>query len=162
MKGSDPARADVLVDTAQARKAADGASTRTPDSPTRSIKDDNPLMIQGGRSYLFWDTDEWKARSERWHKMHQAADQMPLSPVASPGEEGQGDTNHLAVRPPLGRDQTYVSQLSDERSSASEYDDAQEENETEMKCRHCGSRSFSARKLKTGTSLVCTKCGQQA
>ena len=151
-------KAGVTVDSKMAREAA--ANGNTGSGSPRSAKDDNPLMIQGGRSYAFWDTDEWKARAERTHKMHEAAEQMPLSPIEN--EEDGTDPNHLAVRPPLDRGATNISELSDERSSTSDYDDAQEDTEHEMKCHRCGSLSFSGRRTKDGTHLVCTKCGTRA
>ena len=162
-KTSTPDESDGVITTSQAREAGVDSVHRGSDSTTRSTKDDNPLMIEGGRSYVFWDTEEWKARAERTQKMHETAEQIPLSPIAS-----REDGDHLAVRPPLGRGRTDISELSDERSSASaasasEYDDAPEEKEGDMTCRHCGSRSFSARKKKGGgTCLCCTSCGNRA
>jgi hypothetical protein len=112
---------------------------------------------------MFWDTDEWKARAERQHRMHELSEQFPVSPDESSGNPLEpatttgADPGHLAVRPPLDRGRTAVSELSDERSSLSEYEDAPEQEE---KCRKCGGLSFSARRMKEGgTCLVCTKCG---
>ena len=162
LKSSHPLAADVMVNTSQTRASAND-NGHAPDSPRsmHSLREDNPLMIQGGRSYVFWDTDEWKQRADRMHKM--TAEERPLSPIASPGEESD-DGNHLAVRPPLTRDKTYVSELSDERSSTGEeFDDAHEENDDGggMKCRFCGSLSVSARKGKEGTGFVCSGCGME-
>lgn len=112
---------------------------------------------------MFWDTDEWKARAERQRRMHEVAEQFPVSPDERPDDAldqagaraGATDPDHLAVRPPLERGRTDVSELSDERSSTSEYEDAPEA-ET---CRNCGETSFSAKRLKDGgTFLVCTRC----
>lgn len=115
---------------------------------------DNPLMIQGGRSYLFWDTDEWKARSERMHKHPKPPPLSPVPSYTSPGVEDEG--GHLAIRPTLNRGETGVSQLSDERSSGGEGEGSGDE---EI-CTKCGGKSFSARKTVTGgTELVCGKCG---
>jgi hypothetical protein len=157
-------RASVSIDTKAARASA-ATNGRSRSNSPRSIKDDNPLFIQGGRSYMFWDTDEWKARAERAHRMHQLSQQYPVSPSpdespVNPLEHGTtagADPGHLAVRPPLDRGRTAVSELSDERSSLSEYEDAPEQEE---KCRKCGGLSFSARRVKDGgTCLVCTRCG---
>ena len=161
------ARTSVSVDTKAARAAVDGRAGSS-DSPTTSLKETNPLFIQGGRSYAFWDTDEWKARAERQQRMHEVARQYPVSPGETPVEEENvdgagGDGSHLAVRPPLDRGATGVSQLSDERSEeVSEYEDAASADggEGEMKCRVCGGLAFSARRVKEGgTCLCCTKCG---
>ena len=120
---------------------------------------------------MFWDTDEWKARAERQHRMHEVAEQYPVSPDETPEntnafgslDAAAGATDHLAVRPPLDRGRTAVSELSDERSSASgEYEDAQEAEDREMKCRRCGGVAFAAKRLKDGgTCLVCSRCGSR-
>lgn len=155
-------RASVSIDTRAARASAAGTGGSGSGSP-RSLREENPLNIQGGRSYMFWDTDEWKARAERQRRMHEAAEQFPVSPDERPDDAleqpgaraGATDPDHLAVRPPLERGRTDVSELSDERSSTSEYEDAPEA-ET---CRNCGETSFSAKRLKDGgTFLVCTRC----
>ena len=103
---------------------------------------------------------EWKSRVEKAQKQHEEAEALYSMPTGA----GDDDTDHLAVRPALNRGRTDVSELSDEKGSASsEYDDAHEENENPMKCRNCGSLSFKARKTKAGsTRLFCTKCGERA
>lgn len=170
---SSSALAEIHIDTAKARAAADdkGASGSLHSGSPRSVRDDNPLLLSGGRSYMFWDTDEWKGRAERMHNTH--ADQLPLSPVAS---REDGDHNHLNPRPELQRGTTNVSRLSDERSSASDYEDAPDDNDSrplsargetssgrKMQCRNCRGFAFGARRLKDGgTELVCSKCGMTA
>lgn len=160
-KPSDSIAADMSSSTAQARAAAN--SNGLSSSPkSKPVPDDNPLRIQGGGSYLYWDTEEWKARAERQHHEHAEAEQgSELFPVTS---QDDVDGSHLAVRPTLNRGRTDVSELSDERGSASsEYDDAREDNDHPMKCWNCGSLSFKAKKTKAGgTRLVCTKCGERA
>lgn len=166
---STSALADMRVDTAKARAATDdkGAQGSDRSGSPRSVRDENPLLLSGGRSYMFWDTDEWKGRAERMHQSR--ADQLPLSTVAS-REDAEQD--HLNIRPNLQRGATNVSRLSDEHSSASDYEDAPHEPSEgsgsangqrspgrNMLCRNCGGRSFSARRLKNGgTELVCSKC----
>ena len=160
-KYSDPIKPAPQDITRQAKAAANG-NGNVSGSPKSSPKDDNPLMLQGGQSYLYWDTEDWKAQAERLHKLHDETSKHELEPILSREE---GDTSHLGVRrPPINRGRTDVSELSDERGSASsEYDDAREENENSMKCGKCGSLSFKARKTKAGsTRLVCTKCGERA
>lgn len=160
-KSSDPIKSDTKFSTAQAKAAANSNGV-TGSPKSNPMKEDNPLLLQGGRSYLYWDTVGWKAQAERLHKMHHEAEQQ--SDLYSGPSQDDGDASHLAVRPPLDRGRTDVSELSDERGSASsDYDDAREESENPMKCRNCGSLSFKAKKTKAGgTRLVCTRCGERA
>ena len=165
------ARQSVTIDTKAARAAAFGALNTNgrgsgSNSP-KSIKEANPLNIQGGRSYMFWDTDEWKARAERQQRRHEVAEQYPISPdegvdaLDEAGAGAQDGSGHLAVRPPLDRGRTAVSELSDERTSLSEYEDAPEDGD--MKCKQCGGRNFTAKRLKDGgVCMVCTICSTRA
>ena len=157
--GSTPIDIQVAaIETKKAQESPNGNGDGG--SPKKSPESNNPLMIQGGRSLLFYNIDEAKARADRMMHAH-SEDKRPLSRITSQAEDAD-DANHLGVRPPLNRDGTFVSELSDERSSASEYDDAHETNEGEMKCKKYGNTSFSARKTKEGTCLVCSKCGSRA
>ncbi len=165
-RSSSTPNGEMHISTAQARASVDdvarkdsGSSPRS-GSP-RSVREENPLLLSGGRSYMFWDTDEWKGRAARMQQ--HPPDQLPLSPI-----ESHEDPAHLgATRPELARGATITSELSDERDSASEYDDAPEEGQgggerkdNEMKCKRCGSLSFGGKRLKDGgTCLACTKCG---
>lgn len=150
--GSKP---DMGVDTKAARASLNNDGKRSGSSSPRSAKDnDNPLMIQDGRSYVFWDTEEWKAKAERMHRDHELAQMQPLTTI-----ETQPDGSHLAVRPPLDRGETAVSQLSDERSGTSEYSDAPEDGE---KCGKCGNAEFAKGRIGGVDCLYCTKCGGQA
>ena len=163
---ASPPKNGITAETRAARGSAN--SNHAPDSPRSSkdgsVSNNNPLNIAGGRSYLFWDTDEWKQRADRQQKMHEAFKQREPSPepLATPSPGDESDANRLAVRPPLDRGRTAVSELSDERSSAEEFDDAPEEGEGEMKCKRCGGLSFVARRIKEGTCLCCSKCGLKA
>lgn len=107
---------------------------------------DNPLAIHGGQSYTFWDTEQWKERAHQLHKLHEANGTLhPLTPVRS-AEEGEDETpaagserhqanGRLAVRPHLSSGNgSYVSRLSDERSTSDDegdFDDAREGFESE-------------------------------
>lgn len=129
-----------------------------PDLEAPLQKDDsNPLMLQGGHSYLFWNTAEWRERADRAHNRNSASD----TDLPSAG--------HLApdrLPPHLERQNSVVSALSDERSSTDEFDDAREAvgPDDEIRCKQCGSASFKARlnKDRGGTQLVCTECGVPA
>lgn len=165
--------------TSSARAAAANTDTRAPDSPKSKPADDaNPLMLSGGRSYLFWDTDEWKARGARQHAMHEAWEQQK-DVIPEEGETPYEQEGHLAVRPQMNRGHTNVSELSDERSDTStdSFEEARERieaaaaggstavtpgGELALKCSKCGGTAFKARKTKTGnTWLVCTSCGER-
>ncbi|KAK5167775.1 uncharacterized protein LTR77_007474 [Saxophila tyrrhenica] len=122
----------MRVDTAKARGAADDAGRNSAGSggsprsgSPRSLREENPLLLSGGRSYMFWDTQEWKGRAERQQQV--APDQLPLTPIASREDATPGgQQQQQQLRPGLGRGATVVSELSDEKSSVSEYDDAEE------------------------------------
>lgn len=166
VRSSHPLAADSLVRSPSPikRDAVAGAQHGSPDSPRSSIhKDseekDNALNLQGGRSYMFWDTDVWKNHAERIHNMAQEHEHGNVPHDSRDGSAKDGD--HLAVQPNLHKIPSYVSELSDEHSSVEEFDDAREE--VEMKCSRCGSLSFSGRKEKDGgMRLVCMKCGNPA
>lgn len=118
---------------------------------------ENPLALEGDRSYLFWDKDNWQGHAERMQKMSESHEDIAATPSTT---DGMTDSAHLSVRPPLYRTHTAVSSLSDEQSSADEFEDARED---EMKCGHCGDTAFSARRMKDGsTKLLCTGCGSVA
>lgn len=118
---------------------------------------ENPLALEGDRSYMFWDKEIWKGHAQRMQNMSESHEDV-TSPMSA--NDGTTDAGHLAVRPPLYQTHTSVSSLSDEQSSADEFEDARED---EMKCRHCGDVSFSARRAKDGTTkLLCTSCGTPA
>lgn len=149
-----------MADVVTAAQKAEKASKKQPDassSPNKagaSAQPDNPLMLQNGDSYVFWNAVEWKDRAARMLNTHAEHDQP-----------GSDDPNHLGVeRPQLARNETEVSALSDEKSSGtvSEYGDAQEDGRSEMECRSCGGTSFSARQAERGTSVHCARCGEKA
>ncbi|KAI7610580.1 hypothetical protein KC346_g8672, partial [Hortaea werneckii] len=75
--------------------------------------EDNPLMLQGDQSYMFWNTDQWKERARRMKEAH--ANQAP-SPNRSTDRSGS-DADRLSVRRTVSRRASVVSKLSDERGS---------------------------------------------
>lgn len=124
---------------------------------TEEQKEENPLALEGDRSYMFWDKTVWQEHAQRMQKMTDSHEDVAATPSTT---DGMTDSAHLSVRPPLYHAHTDVSLLSDEQSSADEFEDARED---EMKCLHCGDVSFSARRMKDGsTKLICTACGTMA
>lgn len=130
---------------------------------SKSGPDDNP-MLHGENSVgpnMFWNTKEWAARAERIHQQQEAhGNGHKLTPI--PSKEEPRERDHLAVRPPMEHGRSYVSELSDERSSTDEFDDAKEGPDDDMKCHGCGGLSFSAKQEKDGTRVVCSQCGKHA
>jgi WD40 repeat protein len=137
-----------------------GPSPPSIESSTKETEETkNPLVLEGDRSYLYWDSNILRASAERVRKEHEGQQHHP-APAAIEDSTADGG-GHLAVRPPVDRKTSVVSKLSDDMSSADEdeFEDAREE---EMKCRSCGSGSFSATRNKDGTTLVCAECGTVA
>lgn len=123
----------------------------TSDSPEQRY---NPLALEGDRSYVYWDKELWKGQAARMQRMSESHEDVPSV------TDGTTDAAHLAVRPALSNTHSTVSALSDEQSSADEFEDARED---EMKCMVCGDISFSARRTKDGsTKLYCAGCGSEA
>lgn len=124
-------------------------------------KQENPLALEGDRSYLFWDKNVWQEHARQLQKMSDSHEDVAATPSTTDGMTDSAA--HLSVRPPLYHSHTShtaVSSLSDEQSSADEFEDARED---DMKCERCGDVSFSARRMKDGsTKLLCTGCGTMA
>lgn len=127
------------------RGNGNGVPSPVPEKP-RQEEPENPLGLQDGRSYMFWDPKLWKGHAERMHRMAEEHEHDPprapsLSPSPSrsrsPGDEGhptvagaQNGQGHLAVRPNLRQVPSYVSRLSDEISLHSD-GTGEEEEETD-------------------------------
>lgn len=107
-------------------------TTVRPDSLRAGKKqsEGNPLQLEGGRSYLFWDQQAWEEHAKRINDMHEAQRLELHAPTSNNGSTSAEDHGHLAVRSPLTRVPSYVSKLSDEFSSEGEqdhFDDAREQ-----------------------------------
>lgn len=158
VRSAHPVSEDIAINSnGDASPKANGkGAPATPASPKTTLDDENPLMLQSGQSYMYWNTDQWKERVEKMHKLQAEHDHSyPLTPVLSAEEPG--------LRPPIAGRHSYVSKLSDEQTSDSEdeFDDAREGAESDTKCRYCGNGSF--RKVgQQGANLVCTACGMHA
>lgn len=142
-----------------------GADEQVLDAEKAKIEDTNPLWLQGGRSYVFWNSEGHRARS---------SDSGPRPPdPRGAGAHAHPDTSHLGVPQTPGTElapmMSAVSKLSSEGTSPadSSHDEAEGEG-SELRCMHCGSTSFKAR-LMTGATgkgrehrLVCQRCGTPA
>lgn len=132
-------------------------------------KEDDPLLLDSGRSYMFWDRKEWSDTAKRAHTMFVTHKPGNDGSDHAPGRESRQGS--LAVSP-VHRTASYVSRLSDERSrSASErnddedddtdaFDDAPEHHD-DIRCRRCGSEKFSAQAHRGAgvPDLICSSCG---
>lgn len=103
----------------------------------------NPLWIQGDQSYLFWNKQSWKDRSQ----------QQPQQ------------QNQLEAPTSRSKRASVASIVSSEESVLTDADgdgDAEGANDT-IRCKRCGSTSFKAKMSKSDAhSLVCTRCGTPA
>lgn len=185
-----PLATDVLVRSPSPIEN-DPMDSANPDSPkTPPRQSENPLAIVGGSSYAYWDVNNIKQQAQQARRIHENSlgALKPLTPILSPNEvEGDPldasrrgsaggstksvDHDHLAVRPvTMEKQLSYVSRLSDERSSLEEdhFDDArshhEEEDGEQMRCTHCKSISFAAHSANDGMAmrLVCMDCGLDA
>lgn len=89
------------------------AATSPPSKTTPPGSDENALMLEGERSTFFWDPERYRPLVESRRKARESID---------------ADASLLGVRPQAQTQESYVSQLSDERSSGDEqeFDDAKE------------------------------------
>lgn len=120
------------------------ATSRPP--PPAHLNDANPLKLQGGQSYMFWDTASWKARiaQQRQHPRHQHGQGRPThikddSHLTTHSSDSEPKNHHPpnpsspllkapGSRPgPLSQVPSYVSQLSDERTDHSSVSDTEDE-----------------------------------
>ncbi|KAK6431595.1 hypothetical protein LTR95_012241 [Oleoguttula sp. CCFEE 5521] len=114
---STPSTAPTSLDVGERAAAAVKSAVQQPASPKRDKPRDNPLLLgAGARSDLFWDTTRWQAQVARAKNVHSEVD-VPDDIVVSRSGSVSGDNGLLAVRPRLGTQPSYVSQLSDERSN---------------------------------------------
>ncbi|TKA58629.1 hypothetical protein B0A55_12284, partial [Friedmanniomyces simplex] len=140
---SSAALKQVGTKTSASEPTAAGARNRSSSDLQKRICE-NPLHLQNGQSYVYYDVEHIRERAERVRKLHEAngghAPSYPaLTPVRSisesegglaqvaAAEAGDEANGRLAVRPPVSNGQmSYVSRLSDERSSEEEdeFDDA--------------------------------------
>jgi len=106
-----------------------------------SITFTNPLWLQGGKSYMFWDPKQYAPQ-------YSSSDSHHLSP---PGGE----------RPPLTESASKMSMVSVLTSEGTNEPYSNEE-EREKVCRKCGGRSFRDRLVRNEKRVVCERCGRPA
>ncbi|KAK5118899.1 hypothetical protein LTR62_000110 [Meristemomyces frigidus] len=121
--------------TSTVKDSHDDDGVRKP-SPLPKHSDTNPLRIQNGQSFAFWDTAQYKDQFARLQQL----DLERNAAAAGGGEEpsragsvtdgrdgGSAEHSHVAVRPGFRKDMSYVSRLSDERSSGGTTEEEGEE-----------------------------------
>ena len=144
-RSPDPSRQDHAA-TPTTNKAADIAA--------------NPLMLNGGQSYMFWNQSVYQAQaSAQSHLDPQNGNgySQNTSTAGSSNLSVEGHHAHLGV--PLGKATTAVSRLSSEEESAVSAS-PQEGEAKEVICRRCGGRSFKARTPGRKPTLECDSCGE--
>lgn len=130
---------------------SDEPQKRDPKSPNI---EQNPLMLQGDQSYMFWNRSLYKAQAEGINGAnHRAA-------LGSSSERTSGDGSSLGshLEVPLQREITTASPLSSEESLPAS--GTKGEGEEELKCRRCGGDSFRAKERGGSVSMVCGRCGE--
>lgn len=134
----------------------------------KDMEDDNPLWLQGGRSYVFWNSEQHRHNSE-----DSAAGPPALHGA---GIQAQTDGNHLGLPQTPGTELapavSAVSRLSSEEISPAGSQDEDEpikdRDGGEVRCLHCGSTSFRAKVVLSSKGLgrehrlVCQRCGTPA
>lgn len=132
-------------------------------------KTENPLMLHGEQSYMFWNHSVYQAQAQASAQSHLGPtshhthhdDRNGYSPntstIGSSNASVDGHHAHLGV--PLQKEATAVSPLSsEEESNASESPTA--EDVKEVVCRKCAGRSFKARTAGKKPILECGSCGE--
>lgn len=146
--------------------------------PQVEQKDSNPLWLQSGHSYIFWNTSG-PSHNGAIASANASDTNVAQHMLKPPGSGPQTPGTELAPQV------TAVSTLSSERGSSldtsgntsgaedGDRDGAADarptvrrqesgEGEGELKCRRCGSTSFRARVVSGGHRLVCQRCGTPA
>ncbi|THV75180.1 WD40 repeat-like protein [Aureobasidium pullulans] len=134
-------------------------------------EDNDPLMLQGDQSMLYWKLALNSARNHQNQPQPSPQSQQP-SQSGRPSSTRTGSYNLGLPHPhPLQRNHTAVSKLSIEQESAAEdsdsdaasFKDALQGHEEQVTCRECGSANFHVKAAKTGdTRLCCSSCGAAA
>lgn len=132
-----PLATDQIVRSPSPAKDTASPPSDSSDMKEEKEKEENHLALEGDRSYMFWDKNMWQGHARRMQEMSESHEDVAAPPSAV---DSTTDASHLAVRPPLYQTHTAVSSLSDEQSSADEFEDARED---EMRCPRCGDVSFS-------------------
>lgn len=126
----------------------------TPGSFEEETEDANPLRLQGGKSYQFWNPQTWLDLSRDTAR-------------SGGGSDGSGSGSvkgASSLKPPgFKRGNSMVSKLSSDDGSALGSGEGESEGEGEVVvCGECGGRDFRGRRVGGRQMLVCTRCGTSA
>ncbi|GAB7364007.1 hypothetical protein MBLNU230_g4566t1 [Neophaeotheca triangularis] len=83
-------------------------------------EDSNPLMMHGGASYLYWNTQEWKQRQAQFEEQKHPAPLRPPGPNSGASSYAATELSQLSLeraakeKGALGRGDSFASRLSDE------------------------------------------------
>ena len=139
---------------------------------SKSPGEEDPLMLQGDQSYMFWNKALYKAQADSarhppayHYRNHLATDSNFDSRDTSFDGGSSGESGHLGV--PLQREMSTVSALTSEESLVPEKERSPKKKQTsggELRCRHCGEEKFKAREVGEGRGvrMECAKCGTVA
>jgi len=162
-----PPRRSPEGPTAQAHNPSTDTSRKPYQALPRLDKED-PLMLQGDQSYMFWNSAQYQAQAASSHlDPHNIRDAhlngySANSSTAGSSNASANGRDHLG--PPIAKEMTNVSRLSSEDNSEDEVYESPDPGEGgEMVCRRCGGTSFRVKtRLEHGKEHchVCQKCGQ--
>lgn len=132
--------------------------------------DEDPLMLQGDQSYMFWNRSLYKSQADAAgkgppldHRHNLGVDGTFESRDTSVDGGSSNEGAHLGV--PTQRAMSTVSALTSEESLVREGDEggSRAQESGEVKCRSCGEENFKARKGDGGgVRMVCARCGTVA
>lgn len=160
-----------------AKPKTSGPRNNYPPAPQTS-KDQNPLMLHGDQSYMFWNQSTYQAQAAaashldpKSHMNRYDHHDNGYSAIASTTGSSNVSVNGLLA--PMGREVTNVSRLSSEEESGGEGaernrgrgGEADGEREGEVVCRRCKGRGFRVRMgvgvgLGRRQVLECVDCGE--
>lgn len=138
--------------------------------PRIAEKEQNPLMLHGEQSYMFWNQSTYQAQAAaaahldpNSHMHHSRSDHRHgYSAGTSTAGSSIGSANGLLA--PMGREATNVSRLSSEEESGGEGSspnrDGQGEGEEEVVCRKCKGKGFRVRVVGRKQIMECGDCGE--
>lgn len=132
--------------------------------------EEDPLMLQGDQSYMFWNRSLYKSQADATKQLpaqHYRNQLTTNSNFNSTGTSLDGGSSveggHLDV--PLQRQISTVSALTSEESLVPEKEEATGKQnysvieDSEVRCRHCGEENFRARGVSGSVRMECARCG---
>ena len=134
---------------------------RSYDGPLDQLNpDNNPLMLRGDASYLFWNKDTYAEQARNLQRRRSTRDNLAAASEETSADGGGSDNVSLgALRPEMlsskrGSDVSVLSSDSDA--------DAERDGDGEVRCKGCGGGSFKARMRGEERALECVGCGTVA